>query len=312
MTTPELIRDIVAAGEAECLFAVLGLPERATPPSDVRAAFRRRSLLCHPDKCNLSGAQQAFQALAAAYECLHDPVVQHRMLRAATAAPVAQPYWKRAKRQTADKEPRCRSWAEVERELQRQEELQRTFLAAQRRRYSDRNAVHTLQRAERCTAELDERSGLMDNPLLSAVASCGDVVKAPSRAPEVPPAGRWDHDGCSEIHLKARRRRKFTEEGPMEAPEPSSRRRVAFVAAGAGPSSPTQEAPPAPPPQTVPLLDDSERLLHLLLYLRETHLYCLFCGRAFASREQLETHCPGALEEAHEQEGGDCCFGDFD
>ena len=282
----------------------------------------------------MSGAQQAFQALAAAYESLSDPVVQHRLLRAAsTAASAAPPYSKRARKPTEDLEPRCRSWAEVERELQRQEALERSFLAAQRQRYSERRAGQTLQRAERCAAALDERCGVTDNLLLPSRGDRGTELcgggtqEASSAGSRRMPSGRWDHDDFAQRspeaphearheapRPEARCRRHFTEEpeeAPAKAPRPKG---IAFVAAGTVRSrspTPDRQHPASTPESATPLLDDAERLLQLLLYLRTTYHYCLFCGCGFSSHEELEACCPGVLEGAHDRDG-DCCLGDFD
>jgi len=45
---------------------------------------------------------------------------------------------------------------------------------------------------------------------------------------------------------------------------------------------------------------DPFRLLQLLLYLRETHRYCLFCATRFDDLDDLERNCPGTLEEDHD------------
>lgn len=42
-----------------------------------------------------------------------------------------------------------------------------------------------------------------------------------------------------------------------------------------------------------------ERLTLLLLHLRNVHLYCFYCGTAFASHEDLATNCPGLLDSDH-------------
>jgi len=43
-----------------------------------------------------------------------------------------------------------------------------------------------------------------------------------------------------------------------------------------------------------------DRYHAVLRYLRDTHLYCLFCTEAFASDEELALSCPGIYEEDHE------------
>lgn len=43
-----------------------------------------------------------------------------------------------------------------------------------------------------------------------------------------------------------------------------------------------------------------EQQLHVLLhYLRETHLYCLYCGATYASREEMSANCPGESADDH-------------
>lgn len=57
---------------------------------------------------------------------------------------------------------------------------------------------------------------------------------------------------------------------------------------------------------------DPERLVRLLVYLRATHRYCLFCGAFFQDDADLRQNCPGALEEAHEDAGCDAPDDDDD
>lgn len=45
------------------------------------------------------------------------------------------------------------------------------------------------------------------------------------------------------------------------------------------------------------------RLLDLITHLRTVHRYCLFCGCAFDSFDDLERNCPGFTEEEHENAG---------
>ena len=49
---------------------------------------------------------------------------------------------------------------------------------------------------------------------------------------------------------------------------------------------------------------DSARLLSLLLYLRERHLYCYFCCARYGDSGELQSVCPGVLEADHEEDGG--------
>lgn len=41
------------------------------------------------------------------------------------------------------------------------------------------------------------------------------------------------------------------------------------------------------------------KLAELLVYLRGTYRYCLFCGCSFANKRDLEANCPGIYEENH-------------
>eukprot|EP00746_Dinoflagellata_sp_MGD_P019612 gnl/MRDRNA2_/MRDRNA2_145581_c0_seq1.p1 gnl/MRDRNA2_/MRDRNA2_145581_c0~~gnl/MRDRNA2_/MRDRNA2_145581_c0_seq1.p1 ORF type:complete len:360 (-),score=62.96 gnl/MRDRNA2_/MRDRNA2_145581_c0_seq1:117-1067(-) len=45
------------------------------------------------------------------------------------------------------------------------------------------------------------------------------------------------------------------------------------------------------------------RLLDLITHLRTVHRYCLYCGCAFDSFDDLERNCPGFTEEEHEKAG---------
>lgn len=38
----------------------------------------------------------------------------------------------------------------------------------------------------------------------------------------------------------------------------------------------------------------------LLLYMRNVHLYCLFCGHVYTNLEEMNANCPGVNEEDHE------------
>ena len=58
--------------ETEDFFLRLGLPPRQkAAPADVRKSYRKRALLCHPDKSTHPQAGEAFGILAAAFEALH-------------------------------------------------------------------------------------------------------------------------------------------------------------------------------------------------------------------------------------------------
>ena len=54
---------------AATLYDVLGITS-ATPPSEVRSAFKQRALVLHPDK---GGSKEAFQQVLLAFEVLSDP-----------------------------------------------------------------------------------------------------------------------------------------------------------------------------------------------------------------------------------------------
>ena len=48
-------------------------------------------------------------------------------------------------------------------------------------------------------------------------------------------------------------------------------------------------------------LEEAEgRVYELLLYLRNRHLYCFFCGSFYDSLEELARECPGLGEEDHD------------
>ena|ERR1700761_7541072 len=43
-----------------------------------------------------------------------------------------------------------------------------------------------------------------------------------------------------------------------------------------------------------------ERLAAILVYLREDHWYCFWCGAKYKSSEEMDEQCPGVDEEAHD------------
>jgi len=45
--------------------------------------------------------------------------------------------------------------------------------------------------------------------------------------------------------------------------------------------------------------EQTDNLRDFLVYLREKHCYCYYCGSRYDSQEQLEEMCPGILEEDH-------------
>jgi len=50
---------------------VLGLGKSATP-DEIKKAYRKKSLKCHPDKNKCAEAEPAFKKLSQAYACLSD------------------------------------------------------------------------------------------------------------------------------------------------------------------------------------------------------------------------------------------------
>jgi len=47
-------------------------------------------------------------------------------------------------------------------------------------------------------------------------------------------------------------------------------------------------------------LPTEEKLMKVLHYLRENHLYCMYCSSNFTDQEDMEANCPGLLEEDHD------------
>ena len=43
-----------------------------------------------------------------------------------------------------------------------------------------------------------------------------------------------------------------------------------------------------------------ERLQRVLNYMRERYHFCFWCGAEYKSKEELDTSCPGELEEDHD------------
>eukprot|EP00966_Prymnesium_polylepis_P047913 1109453-Prymnesium_polylepis.1 len=62
---------------AKDYYSVLGLSrkeiDKATPPAVFTAAYKRRALLVHPDKCSEAGAEDAFARVRQAMMVLADP-----------------------------------------------------------------------------------------------------------------------------------------------------------------------------------------------------------------------------------------------
>eukprot|EP00310_Coccolithus_braarudii_P013797 CAMPEP_0183340914 /NCGR_PEP_ID=MMETSP0164_2-20130417/7303_1 /TAXON_ID=221442 /ORGANISM="Coccolithus pelagicus ssp braarudi, Strain PLY182g" /LENGTH=248 /DNA_ID=CAMNT_0025511121 /DNA_START=16 /DNA_END=762 /DNA_ORIENTATION=- len=163
-------------------FDALGIPHEKHTPAQVRTAFRRRSLSIHPDKCEHDKATEAFNALVAAFESLHDPTSQERALRLSQAS---EPRAKRSRAagincgaarrsRSGASDQRGRSWCDWDEALRRYDELESSFRTAQRERFARRRAAHTLRQAEQACIELDERAGVADNPLVETPDSGAD------------------------------------------------------------------------------------------------------------------------------------------
>lgn len=251
---------IAAILSAESHFEALGLDENCGPyePAAVRQAFRRLALLVHPDKCVHTLATEAFQRLSDAFESLHDANEQARCRASAARDREPRPSADGPRQKKRRRSAPQRTWADVERELRRLDELERLYSSMQRSRFADRHAAATLRRVVNVAAELDERACIEHNELTGQAASDGG------------------EDGGGE--------------GGVAVPG-SLAERCAAAADAAEP----------------------DRLVRLLLYLREVHLYCYFCASRFSSAEEIEACCPGVLESAHEGDeggGGDRCGDD--
>lgn len=52
------------------------------------------------------------------------------------------------------------------------------------------------------------------------------------------------------------------------------------------------------------LADDATTLVpdleNVIIYMRSNHFYCFWCGAKFSDKKDLELHCPGVDEEAHD------------
>jgi hypothetical protein len=165
---------IAAILVAESHHVALGLPPSGQlQPAAVRTAFRRRALICHPDKVRASTpaesarAEAAFKRIAAAFEALHEP----------RAGATPEPRAKRRRRasssagqaERSEEHGHEASWDEWERNLRRFEDLERWFVGLQSARYADRHTRRLLEKAAKIVTELDERAGVDENPNLVAV-----------------------------------------------------------------------------------------------------------------------------------------------
>ena len=152
------------------------------------------------------------------------------------------------------------SWTEWEAELRRQEEAERAFVELRSARFAEAVTMRTLRKARAVRVELDERA-------VAAQAHASPAVATGSK-----------------------RRRRFSEEPPADRP---LREWAPLVEAAESREEPGAEAPAEE-------ANDAAALLAALLYLREEHLYCLFCAERYESAREMERRCPGILEDAHE------------
>ncbi|ORX96695.1 G-patch-domain-containing protein [Basidiobolus meristosporus CBS 931.73] len=60
-----------------------------------------------------------------------------------------------------------------------------------------------------------------------------------------------------------------------------------------------EEEPTEESPSEFELLEPKEQLAQVTAYLREVHLYCLWCGEGFESMEDMEEKCPGNTADVH-------------
>ena len=47
--------------------------------------------------------------------------------------------------------------------------------------------------------------------------------------------------------------------------------------------------------------DPEEQLQMLISYLRQTYLYCLYCGTKFSDPEDMSGNCPGETRDDHDE-----------
>jgi len=281
MSEAALLESIIGAASSA---AALGLPAAPGTAAEVRTAFRRRALRVHPDKCGHSLAAEAFRRLTDAYEEL--------TARCATAS--TQPGRSAAPHTPAPtKKRRQRSWAEWEAELRKREAAERAFSQMLSSRFAQRHAARSLRKARSVCEELDERAGIVNNVLLPAASRAAAAAAAAAAADRASRAKRP--------------RRRFT-----EAPQEEPGERCPPAAGSLPPAGRAAAAAAVVEEEPAAREDDPQLLVALLVYLRDTHQYCLFCATRFGSPEELERDCPGVLECDHEEEAGGGTADDFD
>ena len=280
MSEAALLESIIGAASSA---AALGLPAAPGTAAEVRTAFRRRALRVHPDKCGHSLATEAFRRLTDAYEEL--------TARCATAS--TQPGRSAAPHTPAPtKKRRQRSWAEWEAELRKREAAERAFSQMLSSRFAQRHAARSLRKARSVCEELDERAGIVNNGLLPAASRAAAAAAA----------------AAADCASRAKRpRRRFT-----EAPQEEPGERCPPAAGSLPPAGRAAAAAAVVEEEPAAREDDPQLLVALLVYLRDTHQYCLFCATRFGSPEELERDCPGVLECDHEEEAGGGTADDFD
>ena len=179
-----------------CFFARLALPRCKATPADVRKQYRQRALLCHPDKSTHPRAKDAFQSLSEAFECLYDERLQAAYLSRTSG--VGAGAGKKKRKGGPDETgsgtgaetwyARARSWADIERELQRREEAERRlrakFVSTMSSRFADHESERLLQRAQGICRTLDERAGNGPNPMWAVLVQRELVAQAEAMLPD--------------------------------------------------------------------------------------------------------------------------------
>ena len=196
--------------ETEDFFLRLGLPPRQkAAPADVRKSYRKRALLCHPDKVDHPRANEAFQALSEAFECLHDEASQAiyiQQLAAHASGKRKRPSHgggggKKRGGGGGGRQRPARSWADIERDLARKEEAERRlraqFVTSQSSRFNEQAGQRLLERAQKICRTLDERSGRTElNPLWAAQLQA-EMPRRPEDEVKLPPGWECRVDAAS-------------------------------------------------------------------------------------------------------------------